>query len=508
MGNTSKKTKPKPTPRGPGGAPTAPRPPRFAVVRAPSGFVEVFNIDHILKATFHASRGPRIVLETLGDVLASCSKREDVIHDPETLHGLGACELAAHLILCGVDVEGAAAALDRARPGMYPTLKLAHVEALDAAARRQAERDAMPPADCDRCHARGTDGRGRRGCVVDSYIDDDGKCADFDPIDAPDPIVTVHNEPRPECAGCIDERTGCETGYLADDAGACVNWRPVECEGCKHDDELTCHGWIAIDGDDDACGGYERDRRGEEGCACLTPPPPRPPISVEEHAAELRAMRQVDAAHSAARTAELDAALGPSPVLAGDVAGLLAERIAVARSPSDARTAGDARKAAAIAAFDVAKAAAGAAAEKMHRPRTCADCVSMTRAECKPPKPNTVCDRFELNPRQVAAERENFAKAARLVCAYGAKCERFPACADCSLYALGERHDLADPRHVEQVAGEPVAALRARVERCGVFVGMKARGVEVGKQFCGVGHEMTDPACALCPFLRINAPAR
>jgi len=54
-----------------------------------------------------------------------------------------------------------------------------------------------------------------------------------------------------------------------------------------------------------------------------------------------------------------------------------------------------------------------------------------------------------------------------------------------------------------EVTGEHRDVLAERVGRCGVFVGMQARGVEIGKQWCGVGHEMTDPACALCPYLRI-----
>ena len=217
-------------------------------------------------------------------------------------------------------------------------------------------------------------------------------------------------------------------------------------------------------------------------------------------------MRQVEKAHAAARSAELDAALGAalSPA-AGPIAAVEVERIAVMRSPSDTKTAGDARKAAALAAYEVAKASANAAAEKMDRARTCTDCLHMTSTDCKPPKPNTVCERFEMDPRQVAAERVKFAEAARLVCQYGAKCERFPSCADCSLYALGERHAIrpVDPHHVEEVTGEHRDVLAERVGRCGVFVGMQKRGVEIGKQWCGVGHEMTDPACALCPYLRI-----
>jgi hypothetical protein len=440
MGNASKR-KPKRAPgvpREPGGAPLArPSPPRFAVVRGEyRGAVrriDIYNLDHVVHVVAHVYGEERAIeLWTLGDLAIDDTGRKPA---PMTLTGKPAAEMLAHLILCGVDVEGAAEALARSRGDLYAGY--------------------FSPVTGD----------------------------DAEPVELPEP------------------------GALGS---------PSQCADCSHNyDPEGCPGWIP-GGLDDDCGAFERGEFEDEnndagarfdevggGCACLTPPPPGPPISVEEHAAELRAMRQVEAAHNAARIAELDEALGPSPVLAGDVAGLLAERLAVDLAESDKKTAGLARKAAAAAAFDVAKAAAGAAAEKMHRPRTCADCARMTRPDCKPDKPNGICERFELDPRKVAAERVNFAKAARLVCPYGAKCERFPACSDCSLYALGERTTPADPHHVEEVTGEHRDVLAERVGRCGVFVGMQARGVEIGKQWCGVGHEMTDPACALCPYLRI-----
>jgi len=425
MGNTSRR-KPKPTPREPGGAPIAkPAPPRFAVVRhvtAGVSKIDVLNLDHVVHAVAHAyGEEHAIEIFTHGDLI------KFPIHDdphPITYTGEPAANLLAHLILCGIDVEGAPAALARARGDLYARY-------FKGTATGEPEPVELPVSD-EAAHAL--------------------------------PVLSPND--RDDCAHV----KGCE------------HWRRGL--GCTVPDFTECPKLV------ERVEGAIKDSHA-------------PPISVEEHAAELRAMRQVEAANAAARTAELDAALGMSPSAAAPIAAAEVERLAVAIVASDAKTAHLARKAAAVAAFDVAKAAATAAADKMHRARTCTDCVRMTRTDCKPDKPNGICDRFELNPRQVAAERVNFAKAARLVCPYGAKCERFPACADCSLYALGERTSPADPHHVEEVTGEHRDVLAERVGRCGVFVGMQARGVEIGKQWCGVGHEMTDPACALCPYLRI-----
>jgi len=132
---------------------------------------------------------------------------------------------------------------------------------------------------------------------------------------------------------------------------------------------------------------------------------------------------------------------------------------------------------------------------------------------------------FVGKPEKIPANAAKHWESTRASCAFGANCKRFPACGDCSLYALDRLCESANQReyldesdgdgerravhveHVEQVSGETAAHLLERVERCGVFVGLKARGVVPGDQWCGVGHEMTDPACALCPYLRIYAPA-
>lgn len=148
-----------------------------------------------------------------------------------------------------------------------------------------------------------------------------------------------------------------------------------------------------------------------------------------------------------------------------------------------------------------------------------------------PPPPPPALALGELRAGEVSRRVSEFAdvphmrkiaEATRRSCAFGANCKRFPYCLDCSLYALdracarahdGDHVEGDDARrvvhveHVEAVAGETSAQLLKRVERCNVFAGMRARGVVPGDQWCGVGHEMTDPACALCPYLRIYSPA-
>jgi hypothetical protein len=467
MGNTSRR-KPKPTPREPGGAPISkPAPPRFAVVRVETKGavekIEIYNLDHVVHVVAHVlGEEHAIELWTLGDLAVDDTGRKPA---PITLTGKAAADMLAHLILCGIDVEGAPAALARARGDLYAS----YFKGTATSDPEPGDLGGLPdPDDADPGACKGCAFQFVEPCAgwIPGGLDD--ACGAFEA--AP----TAEEEIGQTRQSTIDERACrlCLYDY------ECVQ-KPRSGKGC----EL----WHEKIGPAQGCSAH-----------------PAPPISVEEHAAELRAMRQVEKAHAAARSAELDAALGAalSPA-AGPIAAVEVERIAVMRSPSDTKTAGDARKAAALAAYEVAKASATAAAEKMNHARTCADCVRMTRTDCKPDKPNGICERFEVDPRKVAAERVNFAKAARLVCQYGEKCERFPACADCSLYALGERHEPADPHHVEEVTGEHRDVLAERVGRCGVFVGMQKRGVEIGKQWCGVGHEMTDPACALCPYLRI-----
>jgi len=325
MGNTSKR---KPAPRAPGGAPSAkPSPPRFAVVRTEPDEIKIVNVEHVTLARFTVlpNGSPLLYLETLADAFAACFEKRGGIFDPESFTGSAALDLAAHLILVGVDVEGAADALARARGDVY---------------------------------------------------------ADY-----------FKREPR-------------ELPEPDDDEAA-----PGPCAGCAFQNDETCAGWIP-GGLDDACGAFE-------------PAPPSPPITLAEHAAEFREMRAAGEIHAR----EVD---------------------------DEIRSLGD-------------------------------------------------VEHFEET---------------RASCSFGEACKRFPACGDCSLYALdracealhnGDRPEGEDRRvvhveHVEQVSGETSAALLARVQRCGVFVGLKGRGVVPGDQWCGVGHEMTDPACALCPYLRIYAP--
>lgn len=300
MGNTSKR---KPIAAR---APLAPRVdlPRLAVVRSESGTVEVFNIDHIVQATFTYRGIPLLVIETIGDVLAIKEGREDV--DPTSLHGVQACDLAAHLILAGHDVEGAADALERARPGMYPEINAAHERLIQAAIDRELAREALPVADCDACAYRSHHGD---PCALESRIEEDGKCADFDDVHKVDPVRD------------------------------------------------------ALDRFDEVGG----------GCACLTPPPPPPTGAID---------------------------------------------------------------------------------------------------------------------------------AERSACAYGENCKRFPRCGDCSLYALDVRAEPASHADAAEVAGESIDELARRVGACEVFCGLQRLGAIIGKQFCAVGHDMKDPMCVLCPFLR------
>jgi len=488
MGNTSRR-KPKPTPREPGGAPIAkPAPPRFAVVRhvtAGVSKIDVLNLDHVVHAVAHAyGEEHAIEIFTHGDLV------KFPMHDeprPITYTGEPAANLLAHLILCGIDVEGAPAALARARGDLYAPYFKGTATSEPEPVELPDPVDEADPGACKGCAFEFVE-----PCAgwIPGGLDD--ACGAFEPA----PPGPRH---RP-CTDCLDYSAA--SCFAPSGMGSrCPKFRP--------NDAPPVSPALFPNGIAPPPTTYDTDGI-RAGCDCPTcrqvkkEHEPKPPISVEEHAAELRAMRQVEATHAAARSAELDAALGAalSPA-AGPIAAVEVERIAVMRSPSDTKTAGDARKAAALAAYEVAKASANAAAEKMDRPRTCADCVRMTRPDCKPDKPNGICDRFELNKTKLNAERMEFAKAARLVCQYGAKCERFPSCSDCSLYALGDRHEPADPHHVEEVTGEHRDVLAERVGRCGVFVGMQKRGVEIGKQWCGVGHEMTDPACALCPYLRI-----
>jgi len=127
MGNKS--SKPKPTAR-----PTAPRTlPRFFTARDPAfaGF-EIVNLDHVVGAVFTVNRNGYPTIE----ILTTDQDREQT----PTGMGIGsysgtvACDVAAHLVLVGVDVEGAAEALHRARPGMF--------EQLHAARSQSVERDA------------------------------------------------------------------------------------------------------------------------------------------------------------------------------------------------------------------------------------------------------------------------------------------------------------------------------------------------------------------------------
>jgi hypothetical protein len=382
MGNTSKR-KPK---RAPGGAPRPPTtPPRFAVVRDEEhNAIEIVNVEAVTFARFSVVNGdrPRLAL-TLGDFSG--------FNDPDSMmvyYDNTAADLLAHLILCGVDIEGAARALAAARGDVYRDYFKATPDELP-------EPVAYGLAQCAECEL---------ACDMDA------------------------------CPGWIP-------GGLDDDCGAFV--QAVFEEGGEAEAERLASSALFPNGIAPPPTTYDTDGI-RAGCDCPTcrqvkhEHAPRPPIAVEEHAAELAQIRERE------------------------------------REPLPPRAIGEIR--------------AGSVDEE---------------------------------PPTLNANAAKQWEATRASCAFGENCKRFPACGDCSLYALDRAcaaaHD-GDPltidgdrrvvhvEHVEQVSGETSAALLARVERCGVFVGLKGRGVVPGDLWCGVGHEMTDPACALCPYLRIYAP--
>lgn len=362
MGN---KSKAKPTSASPPRTPRGRDLPRFATVRDPAinGFV-VVNLDHVVGAVFTVNRGGYPRFEISGDNMS------EPLANHGQFHGVIACELAAHLVLCGVDVEGAADALDRARPGFYDVLKEARAKAAAADEEHAATRAALPAACCEKCKNSDISDRAITYCMIESMIGSDGKCFDFD--DTPDP-----------------------------------------------DDEQAI-----------------RDMTDDSG----------PPISIGELAADLhRAGVEIDPAE---RRRRLLWAAGEAERVASEEGKTLAE-------------ADELRDVAAHLRADAAELLAAA----------------------------TTID------------------ADRGACFYGEACRRFPRCKDCSLYALADRTTPADPAHVEEVTGQTRDELARLVGCCTVFLGMQSSGAEIGRQWCGVGHEMKEPKCALCPYLRISPPA-
>jgi hypothetical protein len=341
--------------------------------------IDIYNLDHVVHVVSHVYGKERAIeLWTLGP-------------DPIVLTGKPAADMLAHFILCGIDVEGAPAALASSRGEMYAP----YIEPPPAEPVEPAEPAAYGLAQCDECEL---------ACDMDA------------------------------CPGWIP-------GGLDDDCGAFV--QAVFEEGGEAEAERLASSALFPNGIAPPPTTYDTDGI-RAGCDCPTcrqvkhEHAPRPPIAVEEHAAELAQIRERE------------------------------------REPLPPRAIGEIR--------------AGSVDEE---------------------------------PPTLNANAAKQWEATRASCAFGENCKRFPACGDCSLYALDRAcaaaHD-GDPitidgdrrvvhvEHVEQVSGETSAALLARVERCGVFVGLKGRGVVPGDLWCGVGHEMTDPACALCPYLRIYAP--
>lgn len=116
-------------------------------------------------------------------------------------------------------------------------------------------------------------------------------------------------------------------------------------------------------------------------------------------------------------------------------------------------------------------------------------------------------DGFDLLDEQTAEirrkELEVLNSSHRDNCWYGDGCHRFPRCFGCTLRNLRDRTSPASVSDVLEVTGKTSEELIERVRTCGVFVGLQKRGALFGKDYCAVGHEMREPACACCEYLRI-----
>jgi len=406
MGNASKRKPPRAT----GGAPRPPTPPpRFAIVRGEYkgavAKIDIYNLDHIVHVVSHVYGEERAIeLWTLTPGA-----------DPFVLTGKAAADMLAHFILCGIDVEGAPEALASSRGEMYaPYLNAEPVEL------PEPDDDEAAPGPCAGCafqHAETCAG------WIPGGLDD--ACGAFEAA-PPAPFGPRH---RP-CTDCLD--------YSAASCFA-PSGMGSRCPKFRTNDAPPVSPALFPNGIAPPPTTYDTDGI-RAGCDCPTcrqvkkEHEPKPPISVEEHAAELREIRERES--------------GPALAIGEIRIGFADE----APSPS--------------------------------------------------------------------ANAAKHWESTRASCAFGANCKRFPACGDCSLYALDrvcvqahegaygpeEEKRVVHVEHVEAVSGETAAHLLERVERCTVFVGMKAAGVVPGDKWCGVGHEMTDPACALCPYLRIYAP--
>ncbi len=153
------------------------------------------------------------------------------------------------------------------------------------------------------------------------------------------------------------------------------------------------------------------------------------------------------------------------------------------------------------------------------KPTNCLDCLNVDQPSCTwsngGPAP---CPGFERDPAGKNDADRVFMKrsadppgvidivgtsADRARCWYGAECHRFPRCLGCSLRNLRDRTSPARPADVLEVTGKTSEELIERVRTCGVFRGLQQRGALFGKDYCNVGHEMKEPACACCEYLRI-----
>lgn len=85
----------------------------------------------------------------------------------------------------------------------------------------------------------------------------------------------------------------------------------------------------------------------------------------------------------------------------------------------------------------------------------------------------------------------------RGACRHGENCKPFPRCNEC---AYKDRRDLT----ADDLTGERTSQAR-HVAACELFQKMTARDAVYGRDFCGISDAMgNDPACALCPFLKIG----
>lgn len=160
----------------------------------------------------------------------------------------------------------------------------------------------------------------------------------------------------------------------------------------------------------------------------------------------------------------------------------------------------------------------------------CLECVKVDKTSCTWSNSAGLCPSYERKPSlksdsdrvfyrtgpadgttaEIPKALEVLAGAADIVgtsadranCWYGEECHRFPRCLGCSLRNLRDRTSPANAAEVLEVTGKTYKEIIEKIRTCGVFQGLKQRGALFGQENCNVGHEMREPACALCEYLR------